>query len=213
MIVFVKGPSERGFLPLLCRGDRQWEPIRTELFASPEDAIQECIAEVAKQLEDIQELIELRMETLTLNLYWLQGRPRPVDTVRVLGQVCKLDSEGAITMPEQYKPGDGPPRGVEIWINEPVYKALRKAMDLRGVPRVEARKLMIDAMLNQPLDLLVAVADKAKGMLQAVAEVMVEVGARYREYLASQGSGQASSDSSGGRNGESPDDPDDPLVS
>ena len=209
MIVYVKGPSGRGFLSLLCRGDRQWEPIKTKLFASPEDAIQECIAEVVTQLDDLDELVQLRKEMLVSNISWLQARPCPVDTVRVFGQVCELDSDGAIIMPEQRKPGDGPPRGVEIWINEPVYKALRKSMELRGVPRVEARKLMVDAMLNQPMELLVAVADKAKGMLHAVAEVMAEVGSRYRDHLASQRSGEAS----GGRNGEPPDDPDDPLVS
>ena len=178
MIVRIQGAagdrSAHGYLAMRRGQDGDWVPITGRLSESLEAAFGLCVAALRADIAALEEECAGRLAAIETNLTRLRARPTPSDRVRLLGQLCEVDKDGAVTMPEL--PGlDSQPK-VEIEIAHSVLEALRGATRDPELTRERAHGMLVDHAQNQPLDLLLALADAAPDMVGKVAELLVEAG-------------------------------------
>lgn len=194
MIVRTKGENgaageREAYRALHCTEDDEWVPLSGDPAQSSHEAVTRCTQHIGAQLAKIRRDHAEHLRAIERNLSRLLCWPGPDDVIRIKGQVCELDDDGAVTIPALPK--------LRSWrrqlgervdlIDDEVYKLLRRAMKLRG-RRERASVTMIDHALEMPFDLLVRVADTEPNELGTVAEFMV------RLYRAAESSKSATAD-------------------
>ena len=169
--------TPRGYLALRRHSHGEWVSITGQPVASRDEALDVCIAHVRKEVADLEDECAQQLAIIESNLARLRDSPRPSDRVRVLGRLCDVREDGSITMPASAEPSMfSSPGQVDIELDDQLYQALRRATHLPHLTREQARNILVDDTRNQPLDLLLAIAETNPTMLGPVAELMVEVG-------------------------------------
>ena len=173
MIVYAKGANddeiESGYFSLRLGFDRVWVPSEERLFTSSKDAQQACAADLGRQLVGLGELLSARLQLIAESVMRLNDRPSASDQIKVRRQICPIDRNRSITIP------DWPKAELSIEIEEPLFQELRRIMLLEARPREQAARAILDVVQNQPLEIITAVASEVPGLLGAVMELMVEV--------------------------------------
>ena len=173
MIVYAKGAHddeiESGYLALRLRIDGVWVPVEEGTYKTSKAAKQACAADLGRQLVGLGELLSARLQLLAESVMRLNDRPSASDQIRVRRQICAIDRNRSITIP------NWPKAELSIEIEEPLFRELRRIMLLKERPREQAVRAILDVVQNQPLEIIAAVDSKAPGLLGAVMELMVEV--------------------------------------
>lgn len=180
MIVCVKNPSKaqpvRGYHALHQAADDDWRPITQHSLPSSDAAIDACVNHLREMVHDIESYVSDRLQTVASNIARLLHSPTKADRVVIQGVACEVDDEGTVSMPAlEQKP---PRPAIDLVIDDSLYEALCQSMNLEDPKRPEAVETIVDAILNEPLDLLVAVAAAQDDMFDRVTRFMVEVRTR-----------------------------------
>ena len=181
MIAHVKThPDEppRGYIALHQTDDGEWIPITRTIYETADAAVRACTASAAQILENAAECVERGQADLAR----LTDAPRPSDRVRVAGQLCPIDSDGTLTLPPEHTATVAPRPHHDYTIDQPLYDALVEAMNLSNLTLSAATGLLVDALLNTPTELLIAVHDtQGPEMLGPVAKLLVDVSRHARD--------------------------------
>ena len=184
MIVRVKGTPDGfpdpGYIALHRQDPGEWVPIAGQLTPSSEVAMRICASELSQQLDDLHELIALHVAALDSDITRLLDYPDTSDHVRIFGRLCPVDGEGSIVLPEQLRLVGPPWPAIDVHIGESLFQLLRQAMKLKSMNRSAAVETIVCGILNEPLNLLVAVEKAAPEMLAEMADLMVRVQERER---------------------------------
>ncbi len=184
MIVRVKrtpdGFPDPGYVALHRQENGEWVPIAGQLAPNPELAMRICAGELAQQLDELGELIAQHMAALEGDLARLLDYPDAGDPVRIFGRLCPVDDEGSIVLPEQLRLVGPPWPAIDVHIGESLFQLLRQTVKLKGMNRSAAVETIVCSILNEPLNLLVAVEKAAPKMLAEMADLMVRVQERER---------------------------------
>lgn len=176
--MFIRGAtgdkSSRGYLAMRRRTDGDWVPITGQPAPSASDAVDACVEHARKSARSLEEECSRELAIIETNLARLGDGPKQTDRVRLLGQLCKVGEDGTVTMPASS--GELPPPRVTIEIDDLVLQAMRRATHAPNLSREAARRILLDDGQNQPLELLLAIADTTPDMIGTVAELLVEVG-------------------------------------
>ena len=174
MITKVKrSPNEpvSGYLALHQRDDGAWEPLSSMIYPVAETAIAACRTTTHRLLDDATAHILCAQRHLDR----LTDTPGPGDAIRIYEQPCPLDSDGAVTMPN--KPVPPRPRHLEpdFRLDDTLHDVLATAVDVHDLPRPSASRLLVDALLNSPVEVLTAVAERHPARLCDVAALLVDI--------------------------------------
>jgi len=160
-------------LPLRRTSTGKLVAISLQPEASWPNAIQRCINDIASQLDGLTADFNRRVETAETNLFELVADAKPNDTIYIQGVKYMVDADGAVVLsPGFAKPGER--ERPDIAINEQVYEAVVTAMRIEATG-VEAKLVILDIILNEPLVLLSKIADSEPSILGDVARFMVTV--------------------------------------
>lgn len=179
MIVQIRVPSGdktvQGYLSLSHTVDGDWQPITGQPTSSANTAIEQCIADACESLQELRDHVSEQLQTFETSIARLLQNATRTDRLRIFGEVCEIDDEGTVLLTSRAAEHGPPWPAIDIEIDEPTYQALWLAMGMRLLNRSHGVKTIVSAVLNEPLEVLVAVRDKQPDMLPQVAALMVEI--------------------------------------
>lgn len=177
-----RGNAEQGFLALCRAPDGTWQPITMQSASSLDAASKECIADACRSLQELDQQFQAWLEITESNLMRLLDPPVKGDRVLIYGQACQIGDDGAVLLPGPAVKHGPPWPPIDVDIDEPLYQAIQQAMELKELKRTDALGTMLCAVLNEPLDLLVAVESHRPEMLEQVARFMTQVRQRQARH-------------------------------
>ena len=166
---------EAGYLPLRYTERAYWVPITEGPVPSSEAAFQACIAFVCNQMDELELLVGNRIEVIQDNIAALMSLPEQDSEIRVHGLLCSVDAGGVVTIPpkSQEPADDEDDEDYGIGLEDTLLETLEAVISQKQ--QIEDSVELVDLVLNQPLDVLSAVAEKNLDMLGDVAAIMVGV--------------------------------------
>ena len=170
-----KDPQEQGYLALRQAADGTWWPIHGHPVPSSDHAIAECITDICNRVHECEELVSERMQMIESEIARLLQSPTSQDRVCIQAVVCDVDNDGAVILSSPLVDSGPPWPAIDVVIDDVLYEALYQSMELKDVEHTEAVRMIIDAVLNEPLDLLVATAARRPDVLDQTARLMVQV--------------------------------------
>ena len=178
ILCFLSGPAgnqHECFLPLQIGSNGVWVPMSNQPLASADAAIKRCKEGLIAQLSHLEEVQSAMTADIRENVKRLSDRALPNDVVRVANQSCTIDSNGFAELP---------PEGViwrsrsELYVNVDAdsLEVFTEVFQLQGESRHRAAQA-VDLILDEPLEMLAAVASRRPDALGIIAAVM----ARFRD--------------------------------
>ena len=175
MIVKVKpSPNQprEGYLALRQATDGAWSPIIEIILPTPEAAIAVCFRKLNSTLENAIRCIERAQAQLPR----LRDSPGPTDRLCIYDQFCIADEDGAVTLPPHACRPRPPHLHPDFHLEGPLLEVLLSVLDLEDdekVPRRKASALVVDQLLNNPIPIVVAIADTHPQLLGEVVALLV----------------------------------------
>lgn len=159
-----------GYLALHQEPDGTWVPLSSMIYSDADRAMAACRNTTYRMLEDAIDSLEIAQRHVAR----LGDQPGPHDQITIHDQPCIPDREGALTMPAKKPPPGSRHLDPDFTIADDLYDALSIAMELSDIPRPAATRLVVDALLNTPIELLIAVSETHPQRLGDVAALLVE---------------------------------------
>ncbi len=178
MIVRIRkdsAPGQEAYLALERSEDGEWTPLSAKPDGSADAAMRRCVAGVQGQLVRLEEHTERQTEMMRYNLQRLWDTAAIADVVRIGVEICPVDDSGTVTMPGPLSPPSSTPgqrrKALVALVGDEVVETLRTALELPS-ERDQAAGLIVDLVLDMPLDVLLSVSDCRPGELGEVAAFM-----------------------------------------
>ena len=173
MIVRTRGSSPEqpkdGFLALRSIGNGNWETINDQIVISADEAIRQCVTDLRRQLESLEESMSRRIELISDAMASL-FRQAADETLVIDGVECWISSDGFVVRPDPPS-ADDEEHDADAF-GPFVVEALKAALVSN---RAEPSGELADLAFAEPQRLLSAVAESDPELLGDAAAFIVAV--------------------------------------
>ncbi len=176
MIVRVRrgsAPREE-YLALQLTESGEWIALTTTPDPSADEAARRCLEGIRRQMVQLQENTNRKLGMLQESLRRLWDAPASTDVVRIAREVCPVDESGAVMLSQSMQKAKRGRVELAAQVDDAILGTLRDALELPE-ERERAIGMIIDLVLDTPLDVLLRVYETRAAALSEVAGFMVRL--------------------------------------